>query len=50
MTFMALAVVYLLVCAGLGLARGMFYKRDGTLVASVAQEGSIRERRNKPEN
>ncbi|MBY0382669.1 MAG: acyl-CoA thioesterase II [Xanthobacteraceae bacterium] len=33
---------------GLGLARGMFFKQDGTLVASVAQEGSIRERREKP--
>lgn len=35
---------------GLGLARGLFYKQDGTLVASVAQEGSIRERREKPGN
>lgn len=27
-----------------GLSRGMFFKRDGTLVASVAQEGLIRKR------
>jgi acyl-CoA thioesterase-2 len=33
---------------GLGFARGLFFKRDGTLVASVAQEGSIRVRREKP--
>jgi acyl-CoA thioesterase-2 len=31
--------------AGRGLTRGMIFKPDGTLVASVAQEGSIRERR-----
>ena len=30
---------------GRGLTRGMIYKQDGTLVASVAQEGSVRERR-----
>lgn len=30
---------------GRGLARGLIFKPDGTLVASVAQEGSIRERR-----
>ncbi len=30
--------------AGRGLARGLIFKRDGTLVASVAQEGSIREK------
>lgn len=30
---------------GRGLARGLIFKRDGTLVASVAQEGSLRERR-----
>src|SRR4051812_46216032 len=34
--------------SGRGLARGMIYKPDGTLVASVAQEGSVRERREKP--
>ncbi len=28
-----------------GLARGLIFKRDGTLVASVAQEGLVRERR-----
>jgi len=28
-----------------GLTRGMIFKQDGTLVASVAQEGSLRERR-----
>jgi len=28
-----------------GLTRGMIYKPDGTLVASVAQEGSLRQRR-----
>jgi len=33
---------------GRGLARGMIFKPDGTLVASVAQEGSVRERREKP--
>jgi acyl-CoA thioesterase-2 len=27
------------------LARGLIFKPDGTLVASVAQEGSIRQRR-----
>src|SRR3978361_1148924 len=31
--------------AGRGLTRGMIFKQDGTLVASVAQEGSLRERR-----
>ena len=31
--------------AGRGLARGLIFRRDGTLVASVTQEGSIRERR-----
>lgn len=31
--------------AGRGLARGLIFKPDGTLVASVAQEGSLRERR-----
>ncbi|MCK1348689.1 MULTISPECIES: acyl-CoA thioesterase II [unclassified Bradyrhizobium] len=30
---------------GRGLARGLIFKRDGTLVASVSQEGSVRERR-----
>ncbi|MGY4319341.1 acyl-CoA thioesterase II [Bradyrhizobium sp. JR3.5] len=30
---------------GRGLTRGMIFKPDGTLVASVAQEGSVRERR-----
>ncbi|WFU62662.1 acyl-CoA thioesterase [Bradyrhizobium brasilense] len=30
--------------SGRGLARGLIFKRDGTLVASVAQEGSVRER------
>ncbi|OCK60211.1 acyl-CoA thioesterase II [Bradyrhizobium sp. LMTR 3] len=30
---------------GRGLARGLIFKRDGRLVASVIQEGSIRERR-----
>jgi acyl-CoA thioesterase-2 len=33
---------------GRGLARGLIFKPDGTLVASVAQEGSLRERREKP--
>jgi acyl-CoA thioesterase-2 len=33
---------------GRGLARGSIFKPDGTLVASVAQEGSLRERREKP--
>ena len=28
-----------------GLVRGLFYARDGALVASVAQEGLIRQRR-----
>jgi acyl-CoA thioesterase-2 len=28
-----------------GFARGMIFARDGTLVASVAQEGLVRERR-----
>src|ERR1700738_737256 len=31
--------------AGRGLTRGMIFKQDGTLVASVAQEGAVRERR-----
>lgn len=35
---------------GRGLARGMIFKPDGTLVASVAQEGSVRERREKPKD
>lgn len=30
---------------GCGLTRGLIFKRDGKLVASVAQEGSVRERR-----
>jgi acyl-CoA thioesterase-2 len=30
---------------GRGLARGLIFKPDGTLVASVAQEGSLREKR-----
>lgn len=30
---------------GRGLARGLIFKSDGTLAASVAQEGSVRERR-----
>jgi acyl-CoA thioesterase-2 len=34
--------------SGRGLARGLIFKPDGTLVASVAQEGSVRERREKP--
>lgn len=33
---------------GRGLTRGLIFKPDGTLVASVAQEGSLRERREKP--
>ena len=33
---------------GRGLARGLIFKPDGTLVATVAQEGSVRERREKP--
>ena len=33
---------------GRGLTRGMIFKQDGTLVASVAQEGSLRERKQKP--
>jgi acyl-CoA thioesterase II len=28
-----------------GFARGMIFARDGTLIASVAQEGLLRERR-----
>ena len=28
-----------------GYARGLIFKRDGTLVASVAQEGLVRQRR-----
>ncbi|MGY4182984.1 acyl-CoA thioesterase-2 [Bradyrhizobium sp. USDA 4518] len=31
--------------AGRGLTRGLIFKRDGKLVASVVQEGSVRERR-----
>lgn len=31
--------------SGRGLARGLIFKPDGTLVASVTQEGSVRERR-----
>ncbi|WP_234686082.1 acyl-CoA thioesterase II [Bradyrhizobium monzae] len=31
--------------SGRGLTRGLIFKPDGTLVASVAQEGSVRERR-----
>jgi acyl-CoA thioesterase-2 len=34
---------------GRGLTRGLIFKPDGTLVASVAQEGSIRERRDAPD-
>jgi acyl-CoA thioesterase-2 len=30
---------------GRGLTRGMIFKPDGTLVASVAQEGSVRQRK-----
>ena len=30
---------------GRGLTRGLIFKQDGTLVATVAQEGSVRERR-----
>jgi acyl-CoA thioesterase-2 len=33
---------------GRGLARGSIFKPDGTLVASVAQEGSLREKRDMP--
>lgn len=33
---------------GRGLARGLIFKPDGTLVASVTQEGSVRERRRNP--
>lgn len=32
-------------CGGRGFARGTYFTRDGTLVASVAQEGLIRERK-----
>src|ERR1700761_3841120 len=32
---------------GRGLTRGLIFKQDGTLVASVAQEGSVRERRSR---
>jgi acyl-CoA thioesterase-2 len=28
-----------------GYARGLIFKRDGTLVASVAQEGLVRQKR-----
>jgi acyl-CoA thioesterase-2 len=31
-----------------GLSRGLIFRRDGTLVASVAQEGLIRQRRDQP--
>ena len=31
--------------SGRGLTRGLIFKPDGTLVASVAQEGSVRERK-----
>jgi acyl-CoA thioesterase-2 len=31
--------------SALGLARGLIYSRDGQLIASVAQEGLIRERK-----
>jgi acyl-CoA thioesterase-2 len=34
---------------GRGLTRGLIFKPDGTLVASVAQEGSVRERREMPD-
>src|SRR3984957_7288156 len=34
--------------SGRGLTRGMIFKQDGTLVASVAQEGSLRERKQSP--
>ena len=30
---------------GRGLTRGLIFKPDGTLVASVAQEGSVRQRK-----
>jgi acyl-CoA thioesterase-2 len=33
---------------GRGLTRGQIFRLDGTLVASVAQEGSLRQRREKP--
>jgi len=33
---------------GRGLTRGSIFRADGTLVASVAQEGSLRERKDKP--
>lgn len=33
---------------GRGLTRGLIFKQDGTLIASVAQEGSVRERKEKP--
>lgn len=33
---------------GRGLTRGQIFRQDGTLVASVAQEGSLRQRREKP--
>ena len=32
-----------------GFARGLIFARDGTLVASVAQEGLLRRRRPKPD-
>jgi acyl-CoA thioesterase-2 len=31
-----------------GFSRGLIFARDGTLVASVAQEGLVRERRADP--
>ena len=34
---------------GRGLTRGLIFKQDGTLIASVAQEGSVRERRAEPD-
>ncbi|MCX7306822.1 MAG: acyl-CoA thioesterase II [Afipia sp.] len=34
---------------GRGLTRGLIFKQDGTLIASVAQEGSVRERRGDPD-
>jgi acyl-CoA thioesterase-2 len=33
---------------GRGLTRGQIFRQDGTLVASVAQEGSLRQRRETP--
>jgi acyl-CoA thioesterase-2 len=34
--------------SGRGLSRGMIYDRSGKLVASTAQEGVVRVRRDKP--